>query len=131
LPARHGRISNVTGPYATAITVVALLFAAFALISAAANRPRGLAILVAGAVLEVMLLGLAMGGVVQMAGTDRDLARVEFVGYLLGALAILPLAFYWAWAEKTRSGTLVIALAFLITPVMVLRIQQVWAGSVG
>jgi len=25
----------------------------------------------------------------------------------------------------------VIALAFLITPVMVLRVQQVWAGSVG
>jgi hypothetical protein len=25
----------------------------------------------------------------------------------------------------------VIALAFLITPVMVLRVQQVWAGTVG
>jgi hypothetical protein len=46
-------------------------------------------------------------------------------------VAIPPLAFYWASGEKSRSGTLVIALAFLITPVMVLRVQQVWAGSVG
>jgi hypothetical protein len=34
----------------------------------------------------------------------------------------------WAWEEKSRSGTLVIAFAFLLMPVMVLRVQQVWAG---
>jgi hypothetical protein len=51
--------------------------------------------------------------------------------YLLGCLAIPPAAFVWAWGDKSRGGTAVIALAFLITPVMVLRVQQVWAGSVG
>jgi hypothetical protein len=120
----------VTGPYATAISVIALLLAAWSLISAAANRLRGLPLLVAGVVLEVLLLGFAIGGVVQMAGSDRTFARAEFVMYLLGALAIPPTAFVWAWGEKTRSGTVVIALAFLITPVMVLRVQQVWAGPV-
>lgn len=114
-----------------AITVVALLLAAWALVSAASNRPPSLLVLAAGLVLEVLLLGFAVGGVVQMAGTNRPFARVEFVGYLLGVVAILPLAFYWAWGEKSRSGTVVIALAFLIMPVMVLRVQQVWAGSVG
>lgn len=121
----------MTGTYATAITVVALLFAGWALISAAANRHPTLLLLAAGVLLEALLLVLAVGGIVQMAGTDHIFARAEFVGYLLGALAILPLAYYWAWGEKSRSGTVVIALAFLITPVMVLRIQQVWAGSVG
>jgi hypothetical protein len=121
----------VTGSYATAITVVALLLAAWTLISAAANRPRGVALLAAGVLLEAMLLLFAIGGIVQMAGSERNFARAEFVGYLLGCLAILPLAFYWAWGEKSRSGTVVIALAFLITPVMLLRVQQVWAGSVG
>ncbi|HEY5249438.1 MAG TPA: hypothetical protein VIJ15_13420, partial [Dermatophilaceae bacterium] len=72
-----------------------------------------------------------VGGIVQMAGSDRQFARAEFVGYLLGCLVILPLAFYWARGERSRSGTLVIALGFLIMPVMVLRVQQVWAGSVG
>jgi len=121
----------VTGPYATAITVVALFCAAWTLISAAANRPKGVALLAAGLVLEVLLLGFAIGGIVQMLGSDHDMARGEFVMYLLGCLAIPPAAFVWAWGEKSRAGTAVIALAFLITPVMILRVQQVWAGSVG
>jgi len=113
------------------VTVVALLLAAWALVSSSLNRNRGLLLLAGGLVLEVLLLGFAVGGVVQMAESARIFARAEFVGYLLGILVIPPLAFYWAWGEKTRSGTVVIALAFLITPVMVLRIQQVWAGTVG
>jgi hypothetical protein len=121
----------VTGPYATTITVVALLLAAGALISAAANRPRGIPLLAAGVLLEALLVGFVVGGIVQMAGSDRLFARAEFVGYLLGCLAIPPLAFIWAWGEKSRSGTLVIALAFLIMPVMVVRVQQVWAGPLG
>jgi len=121
----------VTGPYATTITVVALVCAAWTLISAAANRPRGVALLASGLVLEVLLVGFAIGGIVQMAGTDQELARGEFVMYLLGCLAIPPAAFVWAWGDRSRAGTAVIALAFLITPVMILRVQQVWAGSVG
>ena len=125
------KIGVVTGPYATAIIVVALIFAALALILAALDRPAGLGVLAGGAVLEALLMIFAVGGVVQMVGSGHDFARAEFVGYLLGALVIPPLAFYWARGERSRSGTLVIALAFLITPVMVLRVQQVWAGSVG
>lgn len=121
----------MTGTYAAAITGVALLFAAWALICTASNRRPTLLLFAAAVLLEAMLLVFAVGGVVQMAGTDRPFARAEFVGYLLGALAIPPLGFYWAQGERSRSGTLVIALAFLITPVMVLRVQQVWAGSVG
>ena len=121
----------MTGTYATVITVVALLLAGWTLISSAMNRRPTLLLFAATVLLEVLLLGFVVGGVVQMAGSDRSFARAEFVGYLLGALAIPPLAFYWARGERSRSGTLVIALAFLITPVMVLRVQQVWAGSVG
>ena len=121
----------MTGPYATTIIVVALLFAAWALINAAANRPKGVALLLAGVALEVLLVGFAVGGIVQMAGSARNFVRVEFVGYLLGCLAIPPGAFLWAWGEKSRAGNVVIAFAFLITPVMVLRVQQVWAGPVG
>jgi hypothetical protein len=120
----------VTGSYALAITVVALLFAGWALIVAAANGPRGIPLLAAGALLEVLLVGFFIGGIVQMVGSDRTFARVEFAAYLLASVAIPPSAFFWAWGEKSRAGTFVIALAFLITPIMVLRVQQVWAGPV-
>ena len=121
----------MTGTYATVVTVVALLLAGWALICTALNRRPTLLLFAAGVLLEALLLVFAVGGVVQMAGSDLHFARVEFVGYLLGCLAIPPLAFYWARGEKSRSGMVVIALAFLIIPVMVLRVQQVWAGSVG
>ena len=122
------KIGGVTGPYAAVITVVALLFAASALVLAAANRRPGVSVLAAGALLEALLVIFALGGLVQMIRSGHDFARAEFVGYLLGTVAILPIAFVWAWGEKSRAGAFVIALAFLITPVMILRVQQVWAG---
>jgi len=125
------RIGVVTGPYATAIIVVALIFAALALILAALDRPAGLGVLAGGAVLEALLMIFAVGGVVQMVGSGHDFARAEFVGYLLGCVAIPPIAFAWGRGESSRAGLLVIALAFLITPVMVVRVQQVWAGPLG
>ena len=127
-PISMTRIGGVTGPYATVITVVALLFAASTLVLAAANRHPGVPLLVAGGLLEALLVVFAVGGVVQMIGSRHDFARVEFVGYLLGCVAIPPIAFVWAWGERSRAGAFVIALAFLITPIMILRVQQVWAG---
>ncbi|MHB8185204.1 MAG: hypothetical protein ACYDDU_03795 [Dermatophilaceae bacterium] len=118
----------MTGSYATAITVIALMLAAWALVLAVLNRAPGVSLLAGGGVFEALLLIFVVGGMVQMAGSDHQFARVEFVGYLVGLLAIPPAAAIWAWGEKTRSGTAVIMLAFLLTPVMVLRIQQVWAG---
>jgi hypothetical protein len=121
----------VTGPYATAIIVVALALAAWALVLVVANRAPGLSLQIGAAVLEAMLLGFLVGGIVQMVRSSHDFARAEFVGYLLGCVVIPPLAVGWAWAERSRSGTAVLAIAFLVMPVMVLRVQQVWAGPVG
>ena len=121
----------MTGPYAKAIMLLALLLAVWALVLAAGNRTQGVPLLAGGAVLEALLVGFLIGGIVQMAGSNRVFARAEFVGYLLGCVAIPPIAAAWASEEKSRAGTVVIALGFLITPVMVFRVQQVWAGPIG
>ncbi len=125
------RIPVVTGPYAMAIIVVALLLAAWAFGLAAANRLPSAYLLAGGAVLEALLIGFLIGGIAQMAGTGRHFARAEFVIYLLACVAIPPAAAAWGWGERSRAGTIVIALGFLIMPVMVIRVQQVWAGPVG
>ncbi len=121
----------VTGPYAVAIMAVALLLAAWAFGFVLANRPPGVPLLVGGAVLEALLIGFLIGGITQMTGSHRQFARAEFVIYLLACVAIPPAAAAWGWGERSRAGTAVLAVAFLIMPVMVIRVQQVWAGPVG
>ncbi|MFZ0324550.1 MAG: hypothetical protein WAN48_10505 [Actinomycetes bacterium] len=121
----------MTGPYAMAIIAVSLVLAVWTLVLLVANRQPGKALYVGGTVLEVLLIGFLVGGVVQMVGSDRDFARAEFVGYLLACVAIPPVAALWGVGEKSRSGTAVLALAFLVTPIMVIRVQQVWAGPLG
>lgn len=118
----------MTGPYAVATMIVALVLAAAAFGYVLLNRPIGKALLAGGAVLEALLFGFLIGGIVQMIGTRHHFAHAEFVAYLLACVLIPPLAAAWAWGERTRAGTVVLALAFLIMPVMVLRVQQVWAG---
>ena len=121
----------MTGPYATAIMIVALVLAAWAFGLVLANRPLGRPLLAGGAVLEALLAGFLIGGIAQMAGSHRVFARAEFVMYLLACVAIPPAAAAWGWGERSRAGTAVLAVAFLITPVMVIRVQQVWAGPLG
>jgi hypothetical protein len=121
----------VTGTFATAIIIVALVLALAAFVLAALDRTHPVALVAGAGVLEVLLLAFLIGGIVQMIGATHDFARAEFVLYLLACVAILPVALAWAWGETTRAGTAVVGVAFLIVPVLILRVQQVWAGPVG
>jgi hypothetical protein len=118
----------VTGPYATAIMIVALVLAAWAFVLVLFNRPPDVRLLAGGAVLEALLVGFLIGGLVQMARTSRHFPHAEFVLYLLACVAIPPAAAAWGWGERSRAGTAVVAVGFLIMPVMVIRVHQVWAG---
>ena len=128
LPARIGR---VTGPYSLALIGLALVLSAWAFVLALLNNPPALPVFLGGALLELLLIGFAIGGIVQMTGTKQDFSRPEFVGYLLACSAILPVGFLWARSEKSRAGVAVIGIAFLVVPVLILRVQQVWAGPLG
>jgi hypothetical protein len=121
----------VTGPYASALMVASLLLFVWALVLVLVDRPPGRALLVGAAVFELALVVFAIGGVVQMAGTDRDLARLEFVGYLLGTIVVVPAAVWWVRDERSRAAAGVLAVVFLLMPVLIVRVQQVWAGTGG
>ena len=119
---------------ATALTVVAVAAAAWALVLAAADHPITLrtkpTLGLAGAVLllEAGLLAQAAIGVVAMLGSDRELDRATFVGYLVGVAVVLPLGAVWSVAERSRWGAGVLAVTCLSVPVMILRLNQLWAG---
>lgn len=119
----------MTGWYATTIIGISLGLVIWTCLLLLTKRAPDLILAVGGVLLELLLIGFLIGGIAQMAGRDQDFARAEFTGYLLTGTAILPAAFIWARGDKSRAGLGVIAVAFLVLPVIVLRVQQVWAGS--
>jgi hypothetical protein len=121
----------VTGPFATAIIVASLLLCAWTLVLVIINRPPGRALWIALGGLEALLLVFLVGGVVQMLGSERDFARLEFVLYLLACAAVVPAAAWWVRGEVSRAAAGVLTVVLLVLPVMVVRVQQVWAGSGG
>lgn len=111
---------------ATTIIVTALAVACFSTLMAALDRPPGPFHLLGLALVELTLLVQAVVAMGRMLTGDRPAGMATFVGYLLTAVLILPLAALIGWPERTRWGSVIVAVAFLIIPVMVLRLQQVW-----
>jgi len=113
---------------ATAIIVVSLVTAGFSALMAVLNRPPGPAHLVGLSLVEAVLLVQAVIAIGKMFTGNRPDGMVTFVGYLLTAVLICPLAALFGWAERSRWGSVIVAVACLVIPVMVVRLQQVWDG---
>lgn len=111
---------------ATTIIVTGLLLAGFSGLMALLDRPPGLIHLVGLTLVETALLVQAAVATGKMFTGDRPEAMTTFVGYLLTAVLIPPLAALLGSAERTRWGSAIIAAAGLVVPVMVVRLQQVW-----
>lgn len=121
----------MTGPLATTLIVVGLAVALWALVQLIARRPLGRPLRIAVIVLQAVTLAFAVWGIVSMVGATHDFARWELVGYLLG-MSLLPVgALWWTRTDTTRAGTAVIVVIGLVMPVLVVRVQQVWAGPHG
>jgi hypothetical protein len=108
---------------------LALLAMLGAVVLTVLNRRVNWPLLGGLAVLELGLLAQLVIGIVRLAGTDRDVAGVTFVLYLVAAVLVLPIGVLWALAESSRWGAGVLAAACLVIPVMVLRLDQVWTGA--
>jgi hypothetical protein len=112
------------------IIVTALLIAVYALYRVVRNRGLDDPLLFALGGLEILLLVQLVAGLVAAASTDRNIDGATFVGYLIGIAILPPLAAVWALVERTRWGSAVIAVLGIVVAVMVVRLDQIWAGSV-
>lgn len=119
----------MTGTYAFLITAGALALAVWSGILVILNRPPGRALWVGLGLVELLLLGFLIWGIVAMATRETPFASLEFLLYLLGVVAILPAAGWWVREETSRAAGGVLLVACLVVPVMVVRVQQVWAGA--
>lgn len=88
--------------------------------------------------LTAVLLGLVeLGLVVQLVvGVHRVLVNGEgvsaptYVGYLVGALVIVPVGWFWSASERSRGATTVLLVAVLVIPVLFLRLHDIWSAHV-
>ena len=121
----------MTGLYANLLIAVYLVLAAWTLVHVFTKTRFTRVLLGAMLLAEAMQVIFTIGGVSQMLSSGHDVPRAEFVGYLLGMLAIPPVALWWARGDTPRIGAGIMCVVYLVMPVLVLRVQQVWAGPLG
>jgi Kef-type K+ transport system membrane component KefB len=91
------------------------------------DRLPGDLVYAALAIVEVGLVVQLVIGLVRVFGDHGDLNVAAYVGYLVGSLLVLPVAFAWSAGERTRSGTGVLLVGVLAVAFLFLRLQQLWA----
>src|SRR5690242_12710404 len=80
--------------------------------------------------LEAGLVVQLVWGLVRVLGDHDGVSVAPYLGYLIGALLILPIGFLWSASEKSRSGTAVLLVAVMVLPVLFLRLHDLWASHV-
>ncbi|MEV2238641.1 hypothetical protein [Micromonospora sp. NPDC049891] len=118
--------SPADGALAVAAIVLSLLVAVWALVAALRHRPPDRMQFIGLAVLELLLLGLALVTAVALAGGERPGEPGSFFGYLVTLVCLPPLAAVLARMEPTRWGSAIVCAVCLVTPVVVVRLQQTW-----
>jgi len=119
----------VNDPVAYGIAILALCVAVFAGWHTVRRREFGNPLFYAVCVLEIVLLGLLVGGSIALGQTSRDVDGVLFISYLVTMVVIPPAAVVWGIAEKSRWGTGVVVVAMLTTAVLSLRLLGIWKGA--
>lgn len=111
-----------------AVLVLALAWALWCAVSAvvgqAPTKAHRIGLLALEGVALVQALVLVIGLVV-LGGRSAG-AVVEIVGYLIATLIVLPIGAALAHGERTRYGSVVLAVAGVTLGVLALRTGQVW-----
>jgi hypothetical protein len=117
------------GVLATGLVVVGLVFAGGSFVTGLLNRLPGIVLVGGAALLELVLLVQLIVAVVLMLGGDRPAELATFLAYLIVSVLVLPVAVLWAASERNRWSSVVLGVAGLVLVVLVVRLQQVWAGA--
>lgn len=105
--------------------VVSAVIFVWSIVSAIRNRPASPALLITVAGLMLLLivqliLGIALWST--QTGTDPIL----FFGYVLTAIAVVLASGYWAFAELSKWGPIVLVVASFTSFIMLFRMDQIW-----
>ncbi|CAN5179625.1 hypothetical protein BH24ACT10_BH24ACT10_10950 [soil metagenome] len=114
----------MTGGLATAVTLLSLALGVVALVLAALDRLPPKVHLQALFLLQAALILQAVVAVVRMG--DWGGSKGELSGYLAVSALLVPGGLVLAVEERSRYGTLVLAVACLVVAVVQVRLLTVW-----
>jgi hypothetical protein len=116
---------------ALAYVVMALAGVAvlWGLVTAAADKPPGKAQLLFAAGVWLITLTQSIIAAVRLAGGFRPESLPTTVGYLIGIVLLIPVAWFWANAERTRFSGVVLAVAALAVVAMTVRLLVLWTPA--
>ena len=121
-------LAPVWTPLAWVTAGGALALAVWAAWRALRDRPVILRQLIAGSVVEGLLLVEVVVAVVLTATGGGTGDPWTFWGYLLTSLVVLPVAAVWSFAERTRWSSVVLLVAAATVAFLHVRMVQVWAA---
>jgi hypothetical protein len=97
--------------------------------TAIADRPPGKAQLLFAAGVWLVTLAQSIIAAVQLGAGFRPQSLATTIGYLIGIVLLIPLAWLWANAERTRFSGIVLAIAALAVVAMTLRLLVLWTPA--
>lgn len=78
------------------------------------------------ALTEVVVIAQLVAGLIAIGDAPHTVSKFVYAGYLVGALVVLPIAWLWAQAERSRSGLGVLLVGLFVVAFLVLRLHQIW-----
>jgi hypothetical protein len=77
--------------------------------------------------IEIGVVVQLVVGLVMVVGGHDGVNVAAYIGYLVGALFILPVAVVWSLGERTRAGTGVLLVGVIVIPALCLRLHDLWS----
>jgi hypothetical protein len=111
---------------ADVVMIVAAISMGWGLLTALVDKPPGKAQLLFAAGVEVVVVVQSLIGLVRILGGFRPVELATTIGYLVGIVVLIPLAWLWANSERTRFSGVVLAVAAAAVLAMTLRLLVLW-----
>lgn len=122
-------MTGALGTLTTVLLVAALLVGVLAALTAGVGREPGRPLLQAVLGLQFGLLAQLVLVLVRVSGGERPAEALAFGGYVVLSLVLVPAGLALSAQERSRWGSLVLAVASLTVAVVELRLRATWTGS--
>jgi hypothetical protein len=111
------------------VMILAGVAVAWGIVTAVADKPPGKAQLLFAAGVWLVTLAQSIVAAVRLVGGFRAQSPATLIGYLVGIVVLIPLAWFWANVERTRFSGIVLAVAALAVVAMTLRLLVLWTPA--